>query len=78
MSGELPSHGTGYAESEAFMDVVVLFADWMGDTHAPNFDDVRRRLRESFNDSELRNLDVVARTLVNLIEAELTQRHDNA
>ena len=56
------------------MDVVVLFTNWMGDANPPDFSDIRRRLHESFNVNELRNLEVTAQTLLNLIDAELALR----
>lgn len=74
MTSELPSHGTGYMESEAFMDVVVLFNTFAVDGQAPDFTFIQKRLHDGFNLSELRNLDIIAKTLANLIDAELALR----
>jgi hypothetical protein len=71
---ELPSHGTGFLESEAFIDVVALFGAWSDNGQAPDFTVVERRLHEQFNLSELRNLEVAARTLATLIDRELALR----
>lgn len=74
MTSTLPSHNTGYMESEAFMDVVVLFNTFGIDGQAPDFTPIQQRLREGFNLSELRNLEAITLTLTNLIDAELTLR----
>lgn len=74
MTSTLPSHGTGYMESEAFMDVVVLFNTFAVDGQAPDFTSIQRRLREGFNLSELRNLEAITFTLTKLINVELATR----
>lgn len=71
---ELPSHGTGYAESEAFMDVVALFNTWDESGKAPDFTVAKQRLHDAFNLNELRNLEAITLTLRNLIDRELTLR----
>jgi hypothetical protein len=73
---ELPSHGTGRIESEVLLDVVEIFNDWTGDS-TPDFSVVQRRLRESFNVRELRNLETVTHALAALIAKELPQRGSN-
>ena len=71
----LPDHKTGFMESEAFMDVLELFDQWQDDGAAPDFTIAQRRLHEAFNLNELRNLEVIAHVLVNLINAELSLRN---
>lgn len=71
---DLPSHGTTWAESEAFMDVFTLFDQWQDGGPAPDFTTIRRRLHESFTLNELRNLEVVAQTFSALINVELATR----
>ena len=71
---ELPSHGTSWLESEALIDVIDVFnSDW-SDAAPPDFTVVQRRLHEKFELAELRNLEMVARTLVTLIDNELALR----
>ncbi len=70
---DLPSHGTGFAESEVFMDVVASFGEWNGEG-SPDFAPTQRRLHDMFNLSELRNLETVTRVLTLLIDEELALR----
>lgn len=73
----LPSHGTGFAESEAFMDVVASFSNWTG-SGVPDFAVAQRRLHDLFNLRELRNLETVARALTLLVDEELALRGSDA
>lgn len=70
---ELPSHGTGYAESEVFMDVVEIFDTWNGED-TPDFSPVAQRLRERFNDSELAKLETATHAFHMFITAEQARR----
>jgi hypothetical protein len=71
---ELPSHGTGWAESEVLLDVLTVFnGDW-SDASPPDFTTVQRRLHESFDLRELRNLETATHALAALIDRELALR----
>lgn len=69
---KLPSHGTGWAETELVMDVVTLYDEWDGES-TPNFDNVIARTR-TFQDNELRNLWLVLTALGSVITSELAHR----
>jgi hypothetical protein len=69
---ELPSHGTGWTETEVLMDVITLFNE--DQESAPDFTVVQRRLRENFTTTELSALDTVTTVLLRLVKFELAQR----
>jgi hypothetical protein len=76
---ELPSHGTDWAESEVLLDLITLYESWesSGDT-APDFTTVQQRLRESFDVTALRTLEILTRILIGLIGQELVTRSGEA
>jgi hypothetical protein len=69
---ELPSHGTGWTETEALMDIITLFNEDQDST--PDFSAAQRRLRDSFTTTELSALDTVVTVLLQLVKFELAQR----
>lgn len=73
MTSRLPSHGTGWTETEVLMDVIELYDAWDG-SGSPDFSALQRRLREQFNDNELRTLETAVETLAKFIDDELSRR----
>lgn len=73
---ELPSHGTGWAESEVLLDLMTLYNTFdASDESVPDFTTVQRRLRESFNLTELRSFELITRVMTGLIDLELSLRN---
>lgn len=72
----LPSHGTGWLESEVLLDLVTLYDEWneQDTSTSPDFTLVQRRLRESFTLTELRKLELLTHVLTGLIGNELALR----
>lgn len=72
---ELPSHGTGWSETETLMDVVMIYN---GDENiingVPDFGTVQRRLREKFTNAELHAFDAIVTVLLQFVKLEITQR----
>lgn len=77
MTDALPAHHTGWAETEALMDVIDIYNQWDGNG-TPDFTTAQKRLHASFTSTELRTLRTIADTLGRLIDYELTWRdHDD-
>jgi len=74
---ELPSHGTGWSETEVLLDVVEVYNTWDGNS-TPDFSTAQERLRERFTTPELIALDAIAASLHQLIEAERMRRIEEA
>lgn len=73
---ELPSHGTGWLESEALLDLVTLYDEWneQDANTSPDFTLIQRRLRELFTLTELRKLELLTHVLAGLVGNELALR----
>lgn len=75
---DLPNHGTGWAESEVLLDLLTLYNSWEdSDASSPDFTQVQRRLRESFDLTSLRTLELITHILSGMVSQELTTRADS-
>lgn len=75
---DLPNHGTGRAESEVLLDLLTLYNSWEdSDTSSPDFAPVQQRLRESFDVTALRTLELITHILSKMISQELATRDDS-
>lgn len=68
----LPDHRTGYAETEALLDVADAWDGWIDDTQPAQLDVARARIA-MFTSVELSRLQTIALGLAGLIESRMNE-----